>query len=153
MDISNSSSNLIQIIEIFLKNLEKFHVLLNNKIGEISSFFDFEINKLNEECFNFVDFSTIRNKKLLKRGINKELIINKIKNSSKMNNIKNNRQLLVQSYHKSLKLAKLLEIYSNLCINIFIKNYSYEDVLHAKTNIIMKEIYDKISVEKKILIT
>ncbi|MHA1301009.1 MAG: hypothetical protein ACTSO9_16435 [Candidatus Helarchaeota archaeon] len=153
MDDSNSPKNLIQEIQFFLENIDAFYGLLNNKIGQISNFFKFEIDKLNSKYFNIIDFSTIRNKFLHKKGINKNSIYEKIKISDRAESFKNDRQLLIKSYYKSLELAKLLEIYSNLCINIFIKNYSFEDIIHAKTNVIMKKIYERLEVEKKILIT
>ncbi|MFX0133786.1 MAG: hypothetical protein ACFFDN_09085 [Candidatus Hodarchaeota archaeon] len=152
-DNVNTPYNIIQIIKIFLENIDTFSGLLNNKMNEITSFFQLEINHLSKKYFNNTNFSTFHNKMLLKKGINKKRIIEKIKSSSNIKNRENDKYLLIQSYQKSLKLAKLLEIYSNMCINIFIKNYSFEDILHAKTNMIMKEIYNKISLEKDLLIT
>lgn len=145
--------NIIQLIRIFLENMENFSGLLNNKIDEITNFFQFEINQLNEKYFNNTNFSTFQNKMLLKKGINKQKIIKEIKSSSNMKNRENDKFLLIKSYHKSLELTKLLEIYSNMCLNIFIENYSFDDILHAKTNLIMKEIYNKITLEKDLLIT
>ncbi|NVM04225.1 MAG: hypothetical protein HWN67_17980 [Candidatus Helarchaeota archaeon] len=152
-DNLNTPYNIIQIIKIFLENMENFSGLLHNKMNEITNFFQIEINQLNEKYFNNTNFSTFHNKMLLKKGINKQQIIKKIKSSSSMKIRENDKFLLIQSYHKSLELAKLLEIYSNMCINIFIKNYSFDDILHAKTNLIMKEIYNKITLEKDLLIT
>ncbi len=152
-DNINTPYNIIQIIKIFLDNMENFSELLNNKMNEITNFFQIEINQLNEKYFNNANFSTFHNKTLLKKGINKQQIIKKIKSSSSMKPFENDKFLLIQSYQKSLKLAKLLEIYSNMCINIFIKNYSFDDILHAKANMIMKEIYNKITLEKDLLIT
>lgn len=148
-----SPSNLIQNIEIFLTNIDDFSGLLSNKIGEISNFFEIEIKKLDKKYFENMDSMIYSKKTLSLQNIDRKSVKNHIKSSFDMNVIKNNQQLLIQSYQKSLELVKLLEIYSNLCINIFIKNYTSEDILHAKTNMIMKKIYDKINLEKKLLIT
>ena len=150
---TNSPQNLIQIIKIFLKNIEEFQGLLKNKIGEISNFFEVEIKELDKKYFKNADNTSIPKNLLSKIDVDKQYLEDYIKTSSEINYIKDNQHLLIQSYQKSLELVKHLEIYSNLCINIFIKNYSFEDILHAKTNIIMKNIYHKIKLEKKILIT
>ncbi|MFX1420650.1 MAG: hypothetical protein ACFE9N_17265 [Promethearchaeota archaeon] len=149
----NNPYKLIQIIKIFLNNMENFSGLLNDKMNEITNFFQLEINQLDKKYFEKPNFSTFYHKMLSKKGINKQKIINDIKASSNLKERENDKFLLIKSYHKSLKLARLLELYSNMCINIFIKNYSFEDILHAKTNIIMKEIYNKIILEKDLLIT